>query len=350
MAKKRNGEAAGSDGATLDYSFLRSVGGRPLQLGNSPEIIWMFGWVPPAIRSVMEHIGSAMAEAQMPRFYTPPQKKEPKSALLYSLWKDPLVVAANSRAFSGIFQKTGSCVGAGGGTMWMTLACVEAVRLGDPEIPKIPFWLLPYGRSRFYLGDRSPGEGSTGGTFAKAATDDGTVPYDSPGLPVPKEDDGMLTWGGSAEMSWSDGDATQTMNLLPTSRKHLIKTAAKCSSANDVKAALQNGFPCTAASMYAHNGGRVQGNPAVLLASKSGSWSHQMSIIAWMEHPEFGDLFYLMNQWGGSAHGKDPFGGPPGGVWIKATDVDWICRDEVFAFSQFNGFPAPTYDIPWIFV
>jgi hypothetical protein len=36
-------------------------------------------------------------------------------------------------------------------------------------------------------------------------------------------------------------------------------------------------------------------------------------------------------------------------VWIKAADVDWICRDEVFAFSQFDGFPAPAYDIPGIF-
>jgi hypothetical protein len=82
---------------------------------------------------------------------------------------------------------------------------------------------------------------------------------------------------------------------------------------------------------------------------RQGQWSHQMSIDAWLKHPKLGDLFWLMNQWGQDAHGKDPFGGPPGGVWITAADVDFICRDEVFAFSQFDGFPAPDWDVPWLF-
>ncbi len=69
-----------------------------------------------------------------------------------------------------------------------------------------------------------------------------------------------------------------------------------------------------------------------------------------MKHPQFGELFYLMNTWGVNAHGRDPFGAPPGGVWITADDVDYICRDEVYAFSQFQGFPAPRPDvIPWMF-
>lgn len=358
MAKSRkNSKVEGADGpGELSPDFLRSVGGNPLQLVSglksdaSMPVAWMFGWIPPAFRSDKQHAADARAKAEMPKFYTPPRKKEPKQALLFELWKAPQVVEANGRPFTGIFQKTGSCVGAGGGTCWNTLSFNEAVRLGDPEIPKFIYWLLPYGRSRFYLGDRSPGEGSTGSTFAKAAREDGAVPYDTSGLPQPKEDDGMLTWGSSVEMAWSDGDAAQTMNLLPSSRKHLVKTTAQCQSANDVKAALQNGYPCTAASMYAHDGGKVQGTPPVLLGTRKGSWSHQMSIIAWMLHPQFGDLFYLMNQWGASAHGTCPTGAPRGGVWIKAADVDWICRDEVFAFSQFEGFPAPSYDIPGIFL
>ncbi len=336
----------------MDDNFLRSVGGKRISLGNGTET-WSFGWVPPQIRTTYQHAEVGRAEAEMPKFTPPPIKGDPEGAYLYVLWKDPLVVQANGSAFTGIKQVTGSCVGAGGGTCWMTLACVEAVRLGDPETPLVPFWLLPYGRSRFYLGDRSPGEGSTGGTFAKAAREDGVVAYNHSGLPQPTDNDGMRCWGNSVEMAWSDGDARQTMDLLSESRKHLVRTTAKCSSHSDVRAALINGYPCTAASMYAHNGGTVQSDPPVLVGKKQGSWSHQMSIIGWMKHPKLGDLFYLMNQWGQGAHKKNPdsttYPKPPdGGVWISAADVDTICRDEVFTFSQFNGFPAPDWEVPWI--
>ena len=346
MAKRKK-QAEGKDGNQPTDAVMREAGGRRLVLGDTT--IYAFGWLAPILRTPVQLAAEAKAEAEMPRFEPPRRKKEPKQALLFELWKHPDVVAANGRPFTGIFQKTGSCVGAGGGNCWMTLACVEAVRVGDPEMPLIPFWLLPYGRSRYYLGDRSPGEGSSGGTFAKAATEDGTVPANSAGLPQPVEDDGMLTWNRGAEMAWSDGDAKQTMDLLSASRKHLVKSTAKCGSHTDVKAALQSGFPCTGASMYAHNGGKVQSDPPVLLGGKSGSWSHQMSILGWMEHPKLGDLFWLMNQWGASAHGKCPSGAPNGGVWITAKDCDFICRDEVFAFSQFEGFPSQDWDIPGIF-
>lgn len=342
---KQKGPKGSDGGAAFDYS---SVGGRKLYLGENGEI-WDFGWRAPALRSNVEHAAVGKAEAEMPRFSPPPHPKgDPEKALLFESWKHPTVAAANGFAFTGIHQITGSCVGAGGGNAWMTLACIDAVTRGDPETPLVPFWLLPYGRSRYYMGDRGPGEGSTGSTFAKAARDDGVVPATTPGLPSFTTTDGLV-WGRNVEMKWSDGDNPDTMALLPSSRKHLVRTTAKCNSADDVRAAIVNGFPCTAASMYAHDGGRVQGSPACLLARKSGSWSHQMSVPAWWLHPQFGELFWLMNQWGLRAHGECPSGAPLGGVWITKADMDWICRDEVFAFSQFDGFPAPDAPIPWVF-
>jgi hypothetical protein len=336
------------DGAShLDY---QSVGGKRLMLGRNGGEVWNFGWVPPENRTEIQHAKVDIAVKSMPRFTISgdPLRHDTDKALLFEFWKHPLVKEANNgKEFTGTHQMTGCCVGAGGGNCWMTLACVEACRLGDREIPKVPFWLLPYGRSRFYLGDRSPGEGSTGGTFAQAAREDGTVAADTPGLPTFTTDDGFI-WGRNAEMSWSDGDASQTMNLLPESRKHLVKTTAQCKSSDDVREALKNGYPCTAASMYAHDGGKVQGDPACLLATRQGSWSHQMSLQGWWLHPQFGELFWLHNQWGLKAHGICPTGAPPGGVWIKKSDVDWICRDEVYAFSQFDGFPAPKKPIDWM--
>ena len=78
----------------------------------------------------------------------------------------------------------------------------------------------------------------------------------------------------------------------------------------------------------------------VLLNRHADSWSHQMSILGWHAHPSLGDIFYIMNSWGADAHGTDPFGGPPGGFWVKAADVDYItAQDDSFAYSQFDGFP-----------
>lgn len=330
----------------MNDAFLQSVGGKKLKLGR--KSVWNFGYVPPLTRTRTQHAAVGEAQAAMPKFTPPPHPKgDPKQALLYELWKHPDVVAANGFAYPGTHQLTGSCVGAGGGNCWMTLACVEAVRLGDPEIPLVPFWLLPYGRSRLYMGDSGQGEGSTGSTFAQAAREDGCVPANTPGLPSFTKGDGLI-WGKSVEMKWSDGDSADSLAMLPASRRHLVRTTAQCRSADDVRAAIVAGYPCTCASMYAHDGGTVQSDPPICVGRKSGEWAHQMSLQAWIEHPKLGELFYLMNQWGLDAHTPDPFGAPLGGVWVKKADVNWICRDEVFAFSQFGGFPAPTWNIPWL--
>lgn len=334
---------------------MTRAGGKRLYLGNG-EPVWYFGWNPPVVNDEAHTVvrntmgvskeqddATAAAQRLMVKFQiTGNDQGNDEKVCLFDLWKHPEVVAANGAAFSGIFQKTGSCVGAGGGNAIATLAFIEVVRLSDPEQALIPFWLLPYGRSRFLGGMRGPGEGSNGSFFAEAMLKDGVVQANIPELPQPSPDDGMLTWGSSAEMKWSDGGAVSS-TWLDQSRKHLVKSAAKLSSADQVRDAIRNGFPVTCASMYAHRPS-VTGTPAVLLGTKSGSWSHQMSIQAWWLHPSLGDIFWLQNQWGGSAHGIDPAGGPPGGVWIKKADMDWICRDEVYAFSQFAGFPATTFD------
>lgn len=326
--------------------LYRDVGGKLVALGKGGGEVWSFGWIPPESRTQTQEAAAHAAVALMPRFTisgSPSARADdPKRVQLFDLWKHPTVVAANGYEFTGVHQITGSCVGAGGGNCWFTLACVDAVKRGDPETPLVPFWLLPYGRSRYYLGDRSPGEGSTGSTFARAAREDGVIPANASGLPTFTRDDGFV-WGRTAELKWSDGDNPDTMRLLPESRKFLVKTTAQCRDSGDVREAIVNGYPCTAASMYAHRP-RVEGDPPVLLGRRSGSWAHQMSILGWWEHPQLGQLFYLMNQWGMDAHGRDPAGGAPGGVWITAADVDWICRDEVYAFSQFAGFPAQRLD------
>jgi hypothetical protein len=267
--------------------------------------------------------------------------------LLTRVWKHAEVKAMLGFEWSGTHQFSGSCVWAGAQNVACTTHFIDVIERGEAERLYVPFGLLAYGRSRFYMGDRGPGEGSLGGTMAKASLDDGWLDARTEGLPPFREGDGV-EWGRSAEMSWSDGDARQTLDLLPESRKRLFKTVARLRTADDVREAIKSRFAATCASMYAHDGGKVQGTPACLLARRSGSWAHQMSLTAWWLHPQFGELFWLPNQWGKRAHGICPTGMPPGGVWITAADVNWICRDEVYAFSAYEGFPAPSKPLDWL--
>ncbi len=337
------------------FALYKSVGGRRIYASTkkSAEPVWNFGWIPPHLRTDAQQAAHYRALAEMPRFRIEGKSRSEDptvtEALLYKLWSHPHVISANGYAYPGIRQVTGSCVGVSYGGVVMTLSCVEAITKGEPEIAKIPFWLLSYGRGRLYLGMRSPGEGSSGTTQAKAAREDGDVEAARPGLPTWTTND-MLCWGERAELSWSDGDASQTISLLPESRRHIVQTTAQCVDSDDVREAIINGYPCTAASMYAHDGGTVQGNPPILLARRRGSWSHQMHYIAWRMHPQFGPVYYEMNQWGLDAHGRCPSGAPPGGVWVLPADVDYTCRDEVFAYSNRQGYPAPTPErSPWTY-
>lgn len=330
---------------TIDYNFGQSVGGRlNYQFG---EPVWDFGWIRPEIRTDAEHQADRAARQLMPKFTIEGTKRDDsKFVNLMALWKHPKVVEANGWEFTGTHQLTGSCVGAAGGNVLMTLACADAVLRNEAETPLLPFWLLPYGRSRYYSGSRSPGEGSQGTTFARAAREDGVIEAKRDGLPSFTRTDGFV-WGSRVEMAWSDGDAQQTMDLLPESRKHLCGTTASCRDHNDVREAIKNLYPCTCASMYAHDGGKLQSDPQVSVGTRRGQWSHQMAFLAWWDHPKLGELFWLMNQWGLKAHTFDPTMGTGAGAWIKPADVDYICRDEVFAFSQYTGFPSQTLDFFW---
>jgi hypothetical protein len=245
---------------------------------------------------------------------------------------------AHFRAFR---QITGSCVGQGLGQAVWYLSAWEVARLNDPEQVSLPFWLLAYGKSRQYAGMRGRGEGSWGTTAARAAREDGFVGAAESGLPQPS-DDGGLTWGRDAELQWSDGAAVPAA-WLEKSRKHLIKTTAQCKSAEDVAAAVQNGYPCTIASNW---GGQMR--PSVqgdrLLNKRATTWNHQMCVAGWEDHASHGELYYILNSWGVDTHGTCPSGAPPGGFWIRKADMQNIVgQEETFALSQFDGFPSQDF-------
>lgn len=327
-----------------EMEALKSVGGR--MIWNGLENHWDFGWIPQRNRSEEQKIKDAYYQTQMPAFEIIGQE-EPKDHAF--LW-DFSLKANNGKHFTVFHQQTGSCVGNGLGQALWYLSAVEVHRLKDPEQVVLPFWLLPYGRSRLYAGLDDHGEGSFGSAAARAIQEDGVLPFNLPELPQPVDDDG-LTWGEKAELEWSYGRGIDE-KWLKESRKHLIKTTARIRTATEAKAALRNYYPLTCASMFGFSPmtPEVSCDPPVrLVPRRNDQWGHQMCCIGWLDHPQKGDLFYILNSWGKKIHGQPAghYNEPPGGFWISKQDMDFICRDEVFALSQFQGFPAQT--ISWKF-
>lgn len=297
----------------------------------------MSGWIPPHLRTAQQNLADRAAMAGVPRFKLVGKSvnENVTRAGLWDCWKPAL-----GRDYLGVHQITGSCVGAGGGNVLFSLAAADKVKRKDHSHVSIPFWLLPYGISRMLGGMNDRGEGSFGSTFGQAAGEYGHTLADEEGLPEYQEGDGIV-WGGKAELDWSQGKKIPR-KWLDKAKPHLVRSRAVARSTDDLRQAMQNYFPATAASDW---GGLMQcpvkGEPGVLLNRRSGTWMHQMAFLGFWDHPSLGLLFFLMNQWGRRAHGICPSGAPPGGFWIVEKDADYIIRQrEVIIFSQFDDFPA----------
>lgn len=294
-----------------------------------------FGWVPPENRTDDQAEKHNNIMLSLPNFRIMGNTADVEKMFLSDFAK----VVNNGKTFPVFYQETGSCVGNGYGQALWYLQAVEVVKNGDRETVKIPFWLLAYGKSREYGGLLGRGEGSFGSAMAKAAVTDGSFAFDFDNVPRPYEAAGGITWGANAELTWSDGRSINS-RFLTESRKHLVQTAAKMNSANDVRDAIINGYPCTIASDWGGNM-RCPIVEGVLLNTRSDRWMHQMCVINWWRHPRLGEIFYILNSWGANAHGICPTGSPQGGFWVRKNDMEYIVRQgETFAFSQFNGFPA----------
>ncbi len=319
------------------------------------------GWIPPSERTEEMHEAHFNALKAMPIFAILGDTMESiptgTKVLLTDSWKSAAVVAKLGQPFTGWHQYTGSCVGVGFGNASASLAFTDVVLRGQQEDVILPFWPMNYGRSRLDMGERGPGEGSLGSCIAQSAVEDGVISWATPGLPAYSFPDGyqLAPDGKSAErleMQWSDGTRIP-QSLLEEGRKHLVKTAAALHGVDEVAAAIMNGYPCTGACMHFCNPGEahVTGSPAVLLGNYNGTGGHQMSYHGVYQHPDLGLLIWNQNTWGLKVYGDaDPAGGPLGGVWQKAADVDRMMKSngaEFYALSQYEGYPAQNVTDFW---
>lgn len=311
----------------------------------------LLGWIPPPQRTGDMDAAHAVAVSRMRQAFrtdTPGRRYEAGELVnLMTFWTRPEVVSALGFAFTGTHQLTGSCVGAGGGNTIFSLASIEVLRLGDRERIILPFWLYTYGLSRELMGEPGEGEGSLGSTFAEAVRTFGVLDNAEPELPKPQNSDGLV-WGERVEMTWSAG-RNISAKWREMGKKHLVQSTADCKSGQEAFDAVMNGYPVTFACQWfvSPNGARQQGSgaDACVVGSLDQSGGHQTSLQAAWNHPTLGPLVFNLNQWGLKTYKTDPKTGLGNGCWMKVSEIDRAIRNgygEVFAFSQFQGFPAQT--------
>jgi hypothetical protein len=96
--------------------------------------------------------------------------------------------------------------------------------------------------------------------------------------------------------------------------------------------------------MHFCNPGEASVTGGFLLGNYNGTGGHQMSYHGVAHDPNLGPLIWNQNTWGLNVYGDpDPAGGPPGGVWQKAANVDRMIKasgSEFYIYSQYDGYPA----------
>lgn len=325
-----------------EYQHLRSVGGRPVtrtgHYATNPDEAaeWNFGLLrqghPNGLCPTKSELDAAqqIARSISDFKHTIHVNDDVDNIDFTKLWSHSRVIETLGRKFLGFGQYTGSCVGAGGGNVQMTLIIADVILRGESEKIYIPFWPLMYGRSRFYMGDRNRGEGSMESAWFKAIAD-GVLEASEQGLPLFYDADGSLQIGGSNEMMWSDGDSKPLTDYLEMGRKHPIEKGMICRNADDVWNAIGQFNPVGHGSMYGYN---VIGKDEFgeYLGKRGPRWSHKETIQGRRVRNGKRE-FKNVNQW---------FYQGAKEVWISEEDVNWICNDEdgeCIAYQGLQGIP-----------
>lgn len=301
------------------------------------------GYITPRERNAIQHAAHAAAmNSMLPRFGISGSAPDPgPKVFLTDFWTHAAVVQALGRPFSGFHQLTGSCVGAGGGNAIFSLAAIEVIRLKDPEQIVQPFWPYTYGISRMLLGETSEGEGSLGSTFAEAARTYGVINQAESGLPVPQDTNG-LTLPEREELRWSNGKAI-AKTWVDKGKVHLVKSTAPIRSADELWDAISNYYPTTFACNNFITPGHERQSGEWYIGKLDGRGGHQTSIQGRVVTSGGNRLFVNVNQWG-----LNVYKGLGNAVMMEPSEVDRAIRSlsaEIFAFSQFDGFPAQTINL-----
>ncbi len=311
-------------------------------LGFDPTIVGEggSGWIPPEARDIEMQAVHEAVMAGMPSFGEVNSYDDLPDECIFAT----LEIKATGKVLPRIWQKSGSCVGAGAAMAYVQSMCGDIVARGDNEEAKHCYPWATYGMGRKLGGMNRTGEGSFGSAQARAVKEWGMLPGDDTRLPQPMNRDGWLVWSSSIEIQWShpNGWPIPESTLRDDASRFQILETAQVRQVNDVKRALSQGYGVTLASMFGTRNERVI--DGYLVGDWTASWSHQMSCGGYSTHPTLGIVYWIQNQWGPSAHPSCPKMsalGVNGGFWIKESTMQQIInKGEVFIHSNTEGFPA----------
>lgn len=227
-------------------------------------------------------------------------------------------------------QEIGDCVSFGMKNVVEYMSCVQIVQGARQEF-KYVFPPFIYGISRVQIGGGrlGNGDGSLGSWAAEGVRRYGILFNDDPGVPK---------YAGSVAKQW--GFRGPPNEHIAEAKDNPVKTVAQVKTFAEAAAALSNGYPITVASMQGfamegrERGGKLWGVP-------QGQWAHQMAFVGVDMADE---SLFCLNSWGDSLWPRHPDDAPPGGFWVDKATCARMLREDSWACSQFDGFPAQKLD------
>lgn len=229
-------------------------------------------------------------------------------------------------------QAIGDCTSFGAEHAVELLDCAELVANGGTKSDfHLIFPSYFYGASRVLIGKgQIPAneDGSSGAWTAAAALTYGALRADFAGVPA-----------YSAQVAKQWGATGPPSQFIPEGQKHLIGSAAKITSWDDLMAALVNYYPVTIAS---DQGFEMEPRSDGFHHPGTEPWPHQMCVMG-------GDETYsqpyaiIMNSWGDClGHLKDFQTGedlPTGVLRVQRLVIEHMIQTgELYAFSKFADF------------
>jgi len=237
----------------------------------------------------------------------------------------------NGRHLPTFEQAIGDCVAAGIRHAGARLQVAEIVAGYQEEVLRP--WYVPfiYGISRVQIGGgQIDGDGSTGAWGAAAVQRYGVL-FD--------HDDQVPEYSAAVAREWGRRPGPPGAHIL-TATNRLVKATSRLGTIAQVREALCNYYPITVASSQGFKMEPVERDGFHVFVP-SGTWMHQMALIAWMDEPF--SAAYRLNSWGPDAHGTPLNDEPPGGAWCTAEilEKELACSScEFYTYSNFEGYPS----------
>ncbi len=155
----------------------------------------------------------------------------------------------------------------------------------------------------------------------------------------------------SGSLAGKYGRSAPPSEITTFGQKHLIRTATRISTFEQVRDMLANGYGITTCGGEGFSSVRDENG----VSRRKGSWSHALAFIGADDRPEiiklYGEpLVLVLNSWGKWNSGPRRIYGtqidiPEGSFWARWSDVR---RRSMLAFSGANGWPTkklPPFDL-----